>query len=32
MAFLLRTLFDDKPDSTRAKVIAVYALLLVFNV
>ena len=31
MAPALRTLFNDQPGNTRAKVIAIYALLLVFN-
>ena len=32
MPSLLRTLFNDEPGSTKAKVIGIYALLLVFNV
>src|ERR1017187_2662922 len=32
MPSLLRTLFNDQPGSTKAKVIGIYALLLVFNV
>jgi high-affinity nickel-transport protein len=32
MASTLRSLFNDQPGNTRAKVIAIYALLLVFNV
>jgi high-affinity nickel-transport protein len=32
MPFLLRTLLDDKAGNTRAKVIAIYAVLAVFNV
>jgi len=31
MRTLLRTLFNDTPGNTRAKVIAIYAILLVFN-
>jgi nickel/cobalt transporter (NiCoT) family protein len=31
MASTLRSLFNDQPGNTRAKVIAIYALLLVFN-
>jgi high-affinity nickel-transport protein len=31
MRTLLRTLFNDNPGNTRAKVIAIYAILLVFN-
>ena len=31
MAFLLRTLLNDTPGNTRARVIAIYILLLVFN-
>jgi nickel/cobalt transporter (NiCoT) family protein len=31
MPSLLRTLFDDEPGSTKAKIIAIYAILLVFN-
>jgi len=31
MPSLLRTLFNDEPGSTKAKVIAIYAFLLVFN-
>jgi nickel/cobalt transporter (NiCoT) family protein len=31
MTFLLRTLVNDEPGSTKVKVIAIYALLLVFN-
>jgi high-affinity nickel-transport protein len=31
MRALLRTLFNDQPGNTRAKVIAIYALLLAFN-
>jgi high-affinity nickel-transport protein len=31
MASVFRTLLNDEPDSTRAKVIAIYGILLVFN-
>jgi nickel/cobalt transporter (NiCoT) family protein len=31
MNSLLRTLFDDEPGSTKTKIIAIYAMLLVFN-
>ena len=31
MASTLRSLFNDQPGNTRAKVIAIYALLLLFN-
>jgi high-affinity nickel-transport protein len=31
MASILRTLLNDKPGNTRAKVVAIYAILLVFN-
>jgi len=31
MPSLLRTLFNDEPGSTKAKIIAIYAILLVFN-
>jgi high-affinity nickel-transport protein len=32
MATLLRTLFNDKSDNTRARVVAIYAILFVLNV
>jgi nickel/cobalt transporter (NiCoT) family protein len=31
MSFRLKTLFDDSPDDLRARVIAIYCILLVFN-
>jgi hypothetical protein len=31
MAYLFWTLFNDKPDRTRAKVIASHGILLIFN-
>ncbi|MBW4039400.1 MAG: HoxN/HupN/NixA family nickel/cobalt transporter [Acidobacteria bacterium] len=32
MASVLRTLLDDSPGDTKAKIVAIYAILLVFNV
>ena len=32
MASVIRSLLNDKPGSTRAKIIAIYAILLIFNI